>query len=128
MYGEDVDLCKCIAGLGLKVIQARTVAYRHYTGWSVHRLPYQFAAFRFYHQKHSEGLDRALAESALFLGLKARLLCYATIGMLTQREQFKEKARVLRSIDRSWNRLAAPWVGRHAGSDEAALRDRYERD
>jgi GT2 family glycosyltransferase len=118
LYGEDVDLCKCISGLGLKVIQAPVVAYRHYTGWSVHRLPYQFDGFRFYHRKHSAGLERLLAEAALYGGLKVRLIVYAAIGLLTGHERFKLKTQVLRDIDRKWNNAAARGIGEPANEQQ----------
>ena len=35
MYGEDVDLCRCVENLGLFNAQIPKVFYKHYTGWSV---------------------------------------------------------------------------------------------
>jgi len=124
MYVEDVDICKRIADVGLMVIQVPTVAYCHYGGLSVHRLPYLFAGFRFYIRKHSSGLERVLAEGMLFFGLKARLLCYGAVGLLSQSEQIKEKASLLRKIDRSWNRPVEHAVGNQTRSNEPALNNR----
>jgi len=111
LYGEDVDLCKDLTDLGLKVLHASTLAYRHYTGWSVHRLPYQFASFRFYHQKHSAHLQRTLAEAVLYLGLKVRLLCFGFLSLLTRQERYSEKITALRNVDRSWGRFDEPDFG-----------------
>lgn len=108
MYGEDVELSRRIADLGLHVLHTPVLAYRHYVGWSVRRLPYQYAGYRLFHRKHSGPLRRALAEGILYLGLKVRLVAYGLLAMLTRSPSFREKTSVLRAIDREWARSGEP--------------------
>ena len=111
MYGEDVDLCRSITKAGRTVVHVPRLAYRHYTGWSTSRLPHQVAGFRFYHQKHSKAVERSLADVVLFIGIKVRLICYATLGLLTQRSRYKEKTQALLRVDRLWSKIAEPGFG-----------------
>jgi len=108
MYGEDNDLCRRIAGLGLRAAHSSALTYRHYVGWSPDRLPYQYAGFRLYHRKHSSWPMRMAVDVILYLGLKLRQLVYGMLAGATGRPRFREKTEALLQVSRNWDRLAEP--------------------
>ena len=102
MYGEDIDLCRCVENLGLFNAQIPKVFYKHYTGWSVHRLPMQYAAFRRFVQKHFHSIQWFCAQTVLYLGAYLRLFAYQLLWWTKRSQLAHDKVAALHEVLKQW--------------------------
>ena len=72
MYVEDVDYCKRVTKLGLKVVFFSELEFVHFGGYGDSRLGLLVAGFRKYHTKHSNFFIANGARLILTVGLLAR--------------------------------------------------------
>lgn len=93
MYGEDIDYCRKSYETGFSTIYYPQIAYIHYCGFELSRLPMLIFGFLRYHEKYSSVFQRGLATGILFTGLLARILLYGGLFTVTRKPAYKVKTK-----------------------------------
>jgi GT2 family glycosyltransferase len=76
MYGDDVEYCRGLLGLGLVTVHCPSVRYTHFGGYTHARMGYLFGGFRRYHRKFSSRAVQMQADLVLHAGLVLRIPWY----------------------------------------------------
>ena len=106
MYGDDIDYCRSLFGLGFRTVQCPSVRYKHFGGYSHAKMGYLFAGFRRYHRKFSSRLVQFEADFVLRVGLIIRIPFYWLRATFKKNPTDKDALKHALSLNRNWKSTA----------------------
>jgi len=102
MYGDDVEYCRSLLGIGLETVHCPSVRYTHFVGYNPASMGYVFGGFRRYHRKFSSRWVQIQADFVLRTGLLTRIPWYWLRSKL--RKDFRSRSELYHALalNRNW--------------------------
>lgn len=113
LYSDDLHYCRSLKEIGLVSVHMPSLAYTHFVGFSLQRLPYLYTGFRWFHTKFSGRTRRQLADIVMKLGLYVRVLIYGALALLLRKAKYKERQKAMLRVLDLWEQTAVPGARFH---------------
>jgi GT2 family glycosyltransferase len=104
MYGDDLEYCRSLYGLGLVTVQCPSVRYTHFGGYDHSKMGYLFGGFRRYHRKFSSRRVQIQADFVLRAGLLLRLPWYWLRAQLRKDAASCSALHSVLDLNRNWSK------------------------
>jgi GT2 family glycosyltransferase len=108
LYCDEMHYCRSIKELGLKTVLMPSLAYTHFRGYSLKRLPYLYAGFRRFHIKFSGKRYQRFADIVMKFGLHIRLAVYGVLALLLRNSKYKDRQYSMQRVLNLWDQMNKP--------------------
>lgn len=102
MYGDDVEYCRSLWGIGLLTVHCPSLRYTHFGGYNHARMGYLFSGGRRYHRKFSSRWVQLQADFVLRVGLLLRIPWYWIKAMIRKDDVSRSALFYALDVNRNW--------------------------
>jgi GT2 family glycosyltransferase len=113
LYCDDLHYCRSLQKIGLVSVHMPALAYTHFVGFSLQRLPYLYAGLRWFYTKFSGRTRCWLADVVMKAGLYLRLAVYGALALFTREGKYKDRRNSMRRVLDLWGQTAVPGIRFH---------------